>query len=81
MSRFASVTTKDELTALNTHLSSVSYIDGWTPSSTDADVFAKFKQPPSAKDYAHVARWYKHVESFSKDERAKYGFYALYILR
>jgi len=60
------------LEAFNTHLCSVSYVDGWTPSNTDVDIFGKFKAAPSAKEYPHIARWYAHINSFAKEERAKW---------
>jgi len=52
------------LKKLNEHLKSRSYIEGYAPTQADTGAFDAIKSAPSAKDLAHVARWYNHIKSF-----------------
>lgn len=66
-------TTDSGLDALNKHLEGASYIDGWNPTRNDVVVFdktASLAHAPDAKKYPHVARWAKHIGSWSTQERA-----------
>jgi elongation factor 1-beta len=57
---------------LNKHLADKSYVEGFLPSQHDVTVFAKFQNSPQASDkkgFPHLARWHKHIASFSKSER------------
>uniref|UniRef100_A0A803YDV7 Uncharacterized protein n=1 Tax=Meleagris gallopavo TaxID=9103 RepID=A0A803YDV7_MELGA len=49
------------ITALNEYLSTRSYIQGFTFSHADVEVFRKFSGPP-VDQYFHVVRWYRHIE-------------------
>ena len=66
---FGDLSTKAGQTELNKHLADKSYIGGWTLTQEDATVFAAFDEEPAAK-FGHVARWYKHIASFSAEELA-----------
>merc|ERR1712232_1283472 len=55
----------------NDHLASRSYIAGFVASKDDQDVFGKFKEQPDAK-YINVLRWYKHISSYSEEERKQW---------
>ncbi|OXB63563.1 hypothetical protein ASZ78_008839 [Callipepla squamata] len=48
--------------ALNDYLSTRSYIQGFTFSHADVEVFRKFSGPP-VDQYFHVVRWYRHIEA------------------
>uniref|UniRef100_A0A669R118 cysteine--tRNA ligase n=1 Tax=Phasianus colchicus TaxID=9054 RepID=A0A669R118_PHACC len=48
--------------ALNEYLSTRSYIQGFTFSHADVEVFRKFSGPP-VDQYFHVVRWYRHIEA------------------
>ncbi|NXC17844.1 SYCC protein, partial [Corythaeola cristata] len=48
--------------ALNEYLSTRSYIQGFTFSHADVEVFRKFSGPP-VDQYIHVVRWYRHIEA------------------
>ncbi|NXX83412.1 SYCC protein, partial [Urocolius indicus] len=48
--------------ALNEYLSTRSYIQGFTFSHADVEVFRKFTGPP-VDQYIHVVRWYRHIEA------------------
>eukprot|EP01120_Amphizonella_sp_Union-15-10_P013450 TRINITY_DN622_c0_g1_i3.p1 TRINITY_DN622_c0_g1~~TRINITY_DN622_c0_g1_i3.p1 ORF type:complete len:208 (-),score=51.10 TRINITY_DN622_c0_g1_i3:90-713(-) len=54
---------------LDKYLLDESYIQGYQPSSADLDVFNKIKDQPDNK-FRNVARWYKHIKSYSDAERA-----------
>jgi len=56
-----------DLKQLEEHLSTRSYIDGYTPSQSDAGVHAALGKAPSATEYPHAARWYNHIASHSAD--------------
>jgi elongation factor 1-beta len=58
---------------LNSHLLNNSYITGYQPSKDDADVFNAIK-PGSfdPKKFVHLNRWYKHIMSWSAEERASW---------
>src|SRR5690242_233360 len=45
----------------------------WTPSQADAEVFKAVGKLPDEKKNAHVARWFKHIQSYSEQERAAYA--------
>ncbi|KFQ19929.1 Cysteine--tRNA ligase, cytoplasmic, partial [Merops nubicus] len=48
--------------ALDEYLSTRSYIQGFTFSHADVEVFRKFSGPPGDQ-YIHVVRWYRHIEA------------------
>ncbi|KAI5278548.1 Cysteine--Trna Ligase, Cytoplasmic [Manis pentadactyla] len=49
--------------ALNEHLSTRSYIQGYSLSQADVDVFRQLSAPPADAHLFHVARWFRHVEA------------------
>jgi len=52
------------LTALNSWLSSKSYIVGYSPTQADVSVYKATTKAPAADKYPHAARWYKHIASY-----------------
>jgi len=61
------------LAKLNEHLTFFSYINGYTPSSEDLEVFNSSSSAPEKSKYPNVARWYKHIQSFSNEKEAFSG--------
>lgn len=49
--------------ALNEHLSTRSYVQGFSLSQADVDVFRRLSAPPTDARLFHVARWFRHVEA------------------
>ncbi|XP_019611216.2 cysteine--tRNA ligase, cytoplasmic isoform X1 [Rhinolophus sinicus] len=49
--------------ALNEHLSTRSYIHGYSLSQADVDVFRQLSAPPTDTQLFHVARWFRHIEA------------------
>ncbi|KAH1172402.1 cysteine--tRNA ligase, cytoplasmic isoform X1 [Mauremys mutica] len=50
------------LKALDKYLSTRSYIQGFTFSHADVEVFRQFSRPPMDQHF-HVVRWYRHIEA------------------
>lgn len=60
---FGDVSAAAGLKALNDFLADRSYVEGFTPSQADAEVFDSLPSaPPPA--LCHLQRWYKHIQSF-----------------
>ncbi|XP_053209889.1 elongation factor 1-beta'-like [Panonychus citri] len=58
------------LASLNTYLATKSYIDGYTPSSSDVVIADAISSSKLAGDqYAHVARWFRHISAYSAAEK------------
>lgn len=58
------------LNALNQHLESRSYIQGYLPTQEDVTLYGAIKTKPAEKaDQIHLFRWYKHITSFTDAER------------
>lgn len=55
------------LTILNDYMSEKSYIEGVSASQADVSVFEAMGCAPDATKYAHAARWYKHIFSYSAE--------------
>ncbi|KAJ7270650.1 hypothetical protein B0H12DRAFT_1093255 [Mycena haematopus] len=55
------------LTKLEQHLASRSYVEGYTPSQADVVVFKAILSAPSAESTPHVARWYTHIKSYTSE--------------
>uniref|UniRef100_A0A674J6X3 GST C-terminal domain-containing protein n=1 Tax=Terrapene triunguis TaxID=2587831 RepID=A0A674J6X3_9SAUR len=53
------------LKALDKYLSTRSYIQGFTFSHADVEVFRQFSRPPMDQHF-HVVRWYRHIEKYDK---------------
>ncbi|KAF8498119.1 hypothetical protein F5888DRAFT_1692524 [Russula emetica] len=56
-----------DLTKLEAHLSTRSYVEGYTPSQADVHVFKTLSGPPDAAAAPHVARWYRHIHSYESE--------------
>lgn len=56
------------LADLDAFLRGRSYVVGYTPSASDAELYAALGKAPDAK-YVNVARFYSHVGSFTADAR------------
>ncbi|KAG6336309.1 hypothetical protein ID866_2785 [Astraeus odoratus] len=52
--------------ALEGHLTTRSYIEGYAPSQADVHVF-KLIAEPVAPSYPHIKRWYTHIKSYSAE--------------
>jgi elongation factor 1-beta len=55
------------LTTLEQHLASRSYVEGYTPSQADVVVFKAIAAAPDAAANPHVARWYAHLKSYTAE--------------
>ncbi|KAG9310951.1 hypothetical protein JVU11DRAFT_8825, partial [Chiua virens] len=54
------------LSALERHFATRSYVEGYTPSQADVHVYKAITSPvPST--YPHVARWYSHITSYTAE--------------
>jgi len=69
---FDNVKLPSGLQELNSFLADNSYIDGYIPSKSDIYIFDTLAISPKG-DYAHVQRYYRHIESFSNDEKSKWS--------
>ncbi|CAK5271089.1 unnamed protein product [Mycena citricolor] len=61
------------LTALEAHLATRSYIEGYTPSQADVVVFKAIAAAPRAETNPHVARWYTHIQSYAAEHASLPG--------
>ncbi|KAM5138233.1 cysteine--tRNA ligase, cytoplasmic [Mantella aurantiaca] len=61
---------KARLSALHDYLSFRSYIQGYTFSQADVEVFRQLAGPPP-DHYFHVVRWYRHIAAISPDANAQ----------
>ncbi|KAF7420997.1 Translation elongation factor 1 beta [Pleurotus ostreatus] len=55
------------LTKLEQHLASRSYVEGYAPSQADVHVFKAIASAPDASAQPHVARWYNHIKSYAAE--------------
>ncbi|KAG1842391.1 hypothetical protein DFJ58DRAFT_56584 [Suillus subalutaceus] len=60
------------LNALEQHLTTRSYIEGYTPSQADVHVYNLLTAPEPSK-YPHSARWYSHIKSYAAEHAALPG--------
>jgi len=60
--------TAKEFNEFNDYLLLNSYVEGYTPSKEDLDIFNTFDSSPD-KEYRNIARWYRHINSFSEEDR------------
>merc|ERR1711931_405137 len=67
MVAFGDLSTAAGTKALNNHLASRSYVEGYVPSQADVTAFSSLACSPDAQ-LVHVARWYRHIKSYSSDE-------------
>jgi elongation factor 1-beta len=61
-----------DLTKLEQHLATRSYVEGYTPSQADVLVFKAISSPPSGANL-HVARWYSHIKSYAAEHGSLAG--------
>ncbi|CAN7997530.1 unnamed protein product [Ixodes hexagonus] len=72
---FADFKSDSALKAFNEHLTTRSYVEGYQPSQHDVLAYKSLKEltlAPSSEDYPHVARWFKHLASFSAKEHSSF---------
>lgn len=55
------VTTDKGLAAFNGFMGSKSYVDGWTMSAADTEVYGKISSIPDRTKLPHAYRWYIHI--------------------
>jgi len=58
--------------SINSFLSTRSYLVGYIPSSADSTLVTEIKSEPASDKYPHLARWYRHLVSFSGDEQSDF---------
>jgi len=56
-----------DLQKLEQHLTTRSYVEGYTPSQADVHVFTTLGSVPDASAYPHAARWYTHIKSYAAE--------------
>ncbi|XP_018410941.1 PREDICTED: cysteine--tRNA ligase, cytoplasmic [Nanorana parkeri] len=61
---------KAQLSVLHDYLSHRSYIQGYTFSQADVEVFRQLAGPPP-DHYFHVVRWYRHITAISSNATAQ----------
>ncbi|CAK5090257.1 unnamed protein product [Meloidogyne enterolobii] len=61
--------TEEQFKQLNEHLATRGYLKGFLPSTEDSYVFGVLKSSTISAQYPHVARWFKHMQSFSDAEQ------------
>jgi len=66
------VNSDNGLKSLNGYLESRSYIEGWSPSTSDVAVFEGISKAPCGKKFPHSRRWYNQIASYSADECKKF---------
>merc|ERR1712004_631641 len=71
MVAFGDLSTPSGLKALNEHLATRSYIEGYVPCQADVSTFSSMSSSPDAQ-YCHAARWYRHIKSFSGEEQKSF---------
>ncbi|KJA24964.1 hypothetical protein HYPSUDRAFT_65263 [Hypholoma sublateritium FD-334 SS-4] len=55
------------ISSLEQHLATRSYVEGYTPSQADVTVFAAISAAPDAATSPNVARWYTHIKSYAAE--------------
>jgi len=73
MPAFTELNTPKGLSTLNVHLGDRSYIDGYTPSQSDVEVFNQIPAVPEATKAPFVSRWWNHINSYGAAERATWS--------
>jgi elongation factor 1-beta len=72
MVKFVQLETDAGLAKLNKHLEQFSYVEGYTPSTEDVEAFHGVAAEPDNKKHPHAARWYRHIRSYSQEERSTF---------
>uniref|UniRef100_A0A1I7XTQ3 EF1_GNE domain-containing protein n=1 Tax=Heterorhabditis bacteriophora TaxID=37862 RepID=A0A1I7XTQ3_HETBA len=66
------VKTSAGLAAFNGTLETQAFATGFALSGEDNKIFEAIGSAPDAKAFPNVARWYKHISSYDKSERASW---------
>ena len=61
------------LKALNEHLATRSYIEGYQPSGADAALLPQISASVDSSKYPHAARWLTHISSFTPTIRSTWS--------
>eukprot|EP00871_Galdieria_phlegrea_P003890 jgi/Galph1/4501/GphlegSOOS_G3144.1 len=72
MVSFKSLTSVEGISQLNELLENKSYIYGAEPTQADVLIFQAVRSFPGADKFPHVARWHKHIASFSAYEQKQF---------
>jgi elongation factor 1-beta len=59
------VSTDKGLASFNGFMASRSYVEGWSFSNADKELFGKFSTTPDATKYPHAYRWYVHIAALT----------------
>jgi len=62
-----------DLSKLESHLTTRSYVEGYTPSQADVHVFSSLSSAPNTSSHPHTARWYKHIKSYEAEHKTLAG--------
>ncbi|KAF8583510.1 hypothetical protein K439DRAFT_1634345 [Ramaria rubella] len=57
------------LSKLEAHLATRSYVEGYTPSQADVHVFSALGSAPDASSHPNTARWYNHIKSYEVEHK------------
>jgi len=66
---FGNLSTDAGLTALNAHLTTRSYIQGYSAGSADVETYTQVANNVDHVKFPHVVRWYHHIASFTLQQR------------
>jgi len=69
MSAFGNLASDAGLSTLNAHLTSRSYVEGYSAGTGDVETFALVSNNVDASKFPHVARWWNHLASFTSQQR------------
>lgn len=72
MVSFTNLQQASGLQALNTHLASRSYVEGFTPSQADASLLPQVSSSVDSSKFPHIARWLHHIQAFPPQQRSKW---------
>jgi len=67
---FENLDSETGLTNLNQYLADKSYIEGYTPTQKDVATWNALSLPINAEKFIHLARWYRHIASYSDQQRS-----------
>lgn len=74
MTNFGDLSKDSGLSQLNAFLESRSYLVGYVPSQADVATFGQIGgKAPDGNRHPHVARWYRHIASYSSAEQKAFG--------
>ncbi|KAI5851993.1 elongation factor EF-1 beta subunit [Tricharina praecox] len=64
---FTDLAAEAGLSALNSWLTTRSYVVGYTPSQGDVTIYKAISSAPDSAKYPNAARWYKNIHSYETD--------------